>query len=146
MAQWLVFTRADAPKFSKLLNWLFGLPRRGTHVGGGIHVEMPDTAPDPCPLNVPGWTTRHRSWVAKPTNTGAGADEFAVRLTDEIQDAWQAKKSQLTAAQRNWVQSHIDVASNIELVAAWKRTIQDPGGGSSELVVEVDDVEPGAGP
>lgn len=146
MAQWLVFTRADAPKFAKLLLWLTGLPRRGTHVGGGIHVEMPDVVANPCPLNVPGWTTRHRSWVAKPSNTGAGTDEFAVRLTPEIQLAWQARKSELTAAQRNWVQNHIDVASDIELLAAWKRTVAEPGGGSVEMVVESDDVEPEAGP
>lgn len=139
---WLIFTRADAPKFAKLLNWLFGLPRKGTHVGGGIHVEMPDTVPDPCPLNVPGWTTRHRSWVAKPSNTGAGTDEFAVRLAPEIQDAWRAKKSQLTPAQRNWVQNRIDVASDIELLVEWKKDVTEPGGGTVKVVVETDDVEP----
>lgn len=142
MAQWLAFTRADAPKFAKLLNWLFDLPVRGTHIGGGRHVDMPATVPNPCPLNVPGWTTRHRSWVAKPGNTGAASDEFAVRLTPEISAAWQAKKAQLSAAQRTWVQNHIDVASNIELLAAWKRTVSDPGGGTSQQVVEADDVEP----
>jgi len=146
MATFLTFTRADAPKFAKLLNWLFNLPVKGTHHGGGVHVTMPDTVPNPCPLNVAGWTTRHRSWVAKPSNTGAGTDEFAVRLTPEITAAWQAKKSQLSAAQRNWVQNHIDVASDIELLAAWKRTVAEPGGGSVEMVVESDDVEPEAGP
>ena len=144
MAQFLVFTRADVPKFSKLLSWLFDLPKRGTHVGGGIHVDMPDTVPNPCPLNVPGWTTRHRSWVAKPSNTGAAGDEFAVRLTPEITAAWQAKKALLTLAQRNWVQNHIDVATNIELLAAWKRTVTEPGGATSQQVLEGDDVEPEA--
>lgn len=58
MSTFLTFTRADAPKFAKLLSWLFSLPARGTHVGGGRHVDMPETAPNPCPLSVPGWTTR----------------------------------------------------------------------------------------
>ena len=141
---WLVFTRADAPKFSKLLNRLFNLPVKGTHHGGGVHVTMPDTVPNPCPLNVAGWTTRHRAWVAKPSNTGAATDEFAVRLTPEISAAWQAKKSLLTLVQRNWVQNHIDVATNIELLAAWKRTVTEPGGATSQQVLEGDDVEPEA--
>lgn len=142
MATFLIFTRADAPKFSKLLNWLMDLPKRGTPHGGGIHVSSPATVPNPCPLNVPGWTTRHRPWVAKPSNTGAASDEFAVRLTPEISAAWQAKKAQLTPAQRTWVQNHIDVASNIELLAAWKRTVRNPDGTQEQQVIEADDVEP----
>lgn len=142
MATFLVFTRADAPKFSKLLAWLFGLPLRGVHVGGGRHVAMPDTVPNPCPLNVPGWTTRHRSWIAKPSNTGAATDEFAVRLTPDISAAWQAKKSLLTAAQRNWVQNHIDTASNVELLAAWKRDATNPDGSTTKQIIESDDVVP----
>lgn len=143
MASFLVFTRADAPRFQKLLLWLFDLPRRGVHVGGGRHVEMPDALPEPRG-HAPGWTTRYRPWISKPTNTGASTDEFAVRLTQEIRDAWQAKRSQLTAAQRNWVQSHIDVATDVELLAAWKRDVEDPAGGTVKAVVESDDVEPEA--
>lgn len=145
MSAWLVFTRAEAPKFSKLVNWLFGLPVRGIHVGGGLHVDMPDTLSSPPPLSAPGWTTRCRLWVSKPANTGASTDEFAVRLTQEIRDAWQAKRSQLTAAQRNWAQSHIDVATDIELVAERdQRDVEDPAGGTVKAVVESDDVEPEA--
>lgn len=144
MSTWLLFTRADAPKFSKLLNWLMDLPKRGTPHGGGIHVSSPATVPNPCPLNVPGWTTRHRSWVAKPSNTGAASDEFAVRLTPEIQAAWAAKKAQLTPAQRTWVQNHIDVATDIELLAAWKRSVPQMGGGTVQMVVEGGDVTPEA--
>lgn len=139
---WLVFTRADAPRFAKLLNWLFGLPVRGTHHGGGVHVDMPDTVPDPCPRDVLGWTTRHRPWVARPDNTGAAGDEFAVRLTPEIQAAWQAKRGLLSASQRQWVQDHVDVAKDVEAIAEWKRNITNPEGGTTKAVVEADDVEP----
>lgn len=102
MPTFLLFTRADAPKFAKLLSWLFGLPVRGTHHGGGRHVTMPDAVPSPCPLNVPGWTTRHRSWVAKPSNTGAGTDEFAVRLTRAVGRVSRSSNQTTWNRRRRW--------------------------------------------
>ncbi len=138
--QFLVFTRTEAPKFQKLIMWLFGLPVRGTHIGGGIHVDMPETAPNPCPRNLPGWGTRQYNWIAKPSNTGAAGDQFAVRITDELRDVYLAKRAKLTAAQRTWVQNHIDTAA--ELAAEWKRTVPQPGGGTTQELVENDDVEP----
>ena len=144
MANWVILTRADAPKFQKLVLWLLDLPARGTNFGGGIHVTIPDTIPNPPPLDHIGWTTRFSRWVAKPSNDGSATDEFAIKVRDELQAAWQAKKSQLTPAQRTWVQSHLDVASDIELLAAWKRSVQNPDGSTTEQVVEADDVEPEA--
>lgn len=138
--QFLVFTRAEAPKFQKLLLWLFGLPVRGTHVGGGIHVDMPETAPNPCPRNLPGWGTRQYNWIAHPANTGAATDQFAVRVSQELRDVWQAKRSRLTAAQRTWVQGHLDTAA--ELAAAWMRDVRQPDGSIVKALVENEDVEP----
>lgn len=142
MANYCVFTRAEAPQFAKLLMFLFDLPKKGVHVGGGIHVPMPDQAPNPCPKNVIGWTTRHFSWIAKPSNNGSPTDEFAVRITPDLQEAWVAKRSQLTTVQRNWVQNHIDTASDLELIAAWKKTVQQPDGTMAPSLVETDDVDP----
>lgn len=135
MATFAVFTRLEAPKFAKLLLWLFDLPVRGVHIGGGIHVPMPDVAPNPCPLVLPGWATRYCNWIAKPSNTGADTDVFAVRVTPELADRWQEKKSQLTAQQRTFVQSHLDSAA--DLAAEWKRDIL-----GTPTLFESDDVEP----
>ena len=140
MAAFLVFTRAEAPKFQKLIMWLFGLPVRGTHVGGGIHVDMPPVAPNPCPRDLPGWGTRQYNWIAHPANTGAASDQFAVRLHEELREAYLAKRARLTVAQRTWVQGHVDTAK--ELALAWMRDVAQPGGGTTKQLVEHDDVEP----
>ncbi len=124
MATFCVFTRPEAPQFAKLLLWLFGLPIRGEHVGGGIHVTMSDAAPNPCPKELLGWTTRYVDWIAKPSNipgTPLPTDEFAVRVTPDMQTQWQAKKSQLTPTQRTFVQSHLDSAA--DLAAEWKSDV-----------------------
>lgn len=124
MALFMVFTRADASTMQKLALWLFGLPVKGVHAGGGIHVDMPDTAPNPCPKNLIGWATRACDWIAYPGNAPGNplpTDQFAIRVTQTMQDLWAAKKSQLTPAQRTWVQSHLDTAA--ALAADWLSTI-----------------------
>jgi hypothetical protein len=141
MANWLVFTRADAKKFQKLLLWLFDLPKKGVNVGGGRHVTIPDTLPNPPPADVPGWTTRQYKWAAHPANDGSLTDQFAVKLTESLQTAWQAKKDQLTAQQRLWVQNNIDIASDIELLQEWKSTIYVVDGYQESVIVN-EDVEP----
>jgi len=129
-----VFTRAEAPQFAKLAMFLFDLPVKGTHVGGGIHVPMPDTAPNPCPFSLAGWSTRPFQWIANNSNTGAAGDLFAVRVTQQIQDLWQAKKSQLTPGQRTFVQNHLDSAADLSADPAWQTTVQ----GQQVLVEGVD--------
>lgn len=133
MAQWAVFTRDDAKKMAKLVMWLMDLPRKGTNVGGGIHACRDDAPPNPCPRHWVGWTTRHVDWIKKPSNTGAPTDEFAIRLTQELQASWLAKRSQLTPVQRQWIQDHIDIASDLEQLAEWKQNGQ---------LIEGEDVEP----
>lgn len=117
MAQFAIFTRADAPTFQKLLLWLIDLPAPGTHVGGGRHVDMPEQPPARDRRDWPGWTTRYVDWVAHPANTGAPSDQFAVRITQPVREAWLAKRSRLTAAQRTWVQAHLDIAADLD--ATW---------------------------
>lgn len=85
-------TRIGAVAFFSIHRTLMGLPRVGLHIGGGIHVDMPGTAPaltDP-PL---GWTVRYRrmrrrlldsvyGWVVDGSFTAAAADPTArARLT-----------------------------------------------------------------
>lgn len=122
---------------AKLALWLMDLPRRGVQVGGSVRLAIPDTAPDPCPKVLAGWTTRHLDWIAKPMNTGAASDEFAIRVTADVAAAWQAKKSQLTPVQRNWVQAHLDSAADLAQDPAWLRLVQ-----GQQVLVESEDVEP----
>ena len=122
MAQYLVFQRVEggvlaARRMARLVLWLMDLPRRGEHIGGGRHVNMPDSAPSPCPAVVWGWSTRYLPWFRHPANTGADTDRYAIEITDELRTAWLAKRSQLTAIQRNWVQAHVDSAA--DLAADW---------------------------
>lgn len=142
MATFCVFTRTEAPQFAKLLGTLLDLPKKGVRVGGGIHVDFDTPPPNPCPKNWLGWTTRHVNWIAKTTNTGAGTDEFAIRVTAELAAAWQAKKNLLTPGQRAFVQSHLDSAADLAAEPAWLASVPQPGGGSVSMLVESEDVEP----
>lgn len=135
MATFCVFTRPEAPIFAKLYLWLMDLPAEGVDVGGGVHVPHAAAPPNPCPLQWVGWTTRHRSWIAKPSNNGSATDEFAVRVTAELAAAWQAKKNQLTPAQRTFVQNHLDSAA--DLAAEWLVNVN-----GTPTLIETADVEP----
>ncbi len=144
MATFCVFTRAEVRQFQKLLMWLLDLPRRDPvlSTGGGIFPDTSTPPPNPCPKHWAGYTTRHVGLIAKPGNVGppppaAGdpADAFAFRVTAEMVTQWQAKKNQLTLAQRNFVQSHLDSAA--DLAAEWRVLVQ-----GVPTLLETDDVEP----
>lgn len=138
MATFCVFTRAEAPQFAKLLMFLLELPRRDPNLSGaGLFPDTSTPPPNPCPANWPGWTTRHRGWLRKNTNTGAQTDEFAIRVTQDLQDAWQAKKNLLTPGQRAFVQGHLDSAADLAADGNWVRTLNGQTG-----LFETDDVEP----
>jgi hypothetical protein len=155
MAQFASFTRVETVsgqqinavrRFQRLVLWLMDLPKKGVHVGGGQHTPIADTCPDPPPSGHPGWTTRWIEWIAHPANVAGplatanaqnASDRFAIRIDALLAAAWQAKKSQLTAAQRNWVQSHVDSAA--ELAAEWMV------GGSLAENADIDP-EPGGAP
>lgn len=57
MATYQGADKADADSFLSLCNKLQSYPRKGVHIGGGIHVNMPDVyAP-----GAPGWTASTRT-------------------------------------------------------------------------------------
>lgn len=124
MASFLVVARIEsgflaAKRMQKIVLWLMGYPARGVSVGGGIHVAMPATIPDPPPENggYLGWTTRWRRWHRHPLNSGADTDRWALLVTPDLTAAWLAKRAVLPLAVRNWVQSHVDSAA--DLAADW---------------------------
>jgi len=95
----------DARRVARLLLWLFDLPARGTHHGGGVHVDQPDTLPDPPPLRAWGWTTRQRGFLRR---RDAGA--WAIRITQPMRDAWRDKRGLLPPEKRAWVQTLLDTS------------------------------------
>jgi hypothetical protein len=80
-------TALGAAAFFSLHRALMGFPRAGAHVGGGVHVPMPDADPG-LAGNSLGWTVRHRrmrrrlldnvyGWVVDGTFQAAAADPTA---------------------------------------------------------------------
>ncbi len=62
----VVASRAAARVIEQTQDKLLGYPSAGAHVGGGIHVEMPDTW-DGVGKPPPGWSSYSESSVAHPT-------------------------------------------------------------------------------
>lgn len=142
MATYVVFERADARQFAKLLLFLYDLPVRGIRVGGGTHVPDLGPPPNPPPREWPGWCTRAVPFLSRESNDGAATDEFAVRITQDLQNRWVEKRSQLTVQQRTFVQDHFDIARDLDLEDGWKRTVLLPDGTVTRRLVENDDIEP----
>lgn len=103
---------AEARQFQRFLLWLFDLPKECQRVTGGIHAPH-----DPPPLDFHrvaiGWGTRYVDFVKHPTDA-----RYAVRLTQEMLDAYNAKKGLLTPAQRTWLQTRVTSAAS--LPAEWR--------------------------
>jgi len=122
MANFIVVQRVEngfaaARRLQKLVLWLLDLPQKGRHVGGGRHVAIAASCPTPTPEKLIGWTTRHVPIYRHPANDGSDTDQFALRITPELQAAWMTKKDQLPAAVRTWLQSHLTSAA--DLAADW---------------------------
>ena len=111
---------------TKAITMLYGLPRKVSHIARGAIV-------DPSPGNnshARCWITRHTSVYKHPANDGSATDQFAILVTQELQDLWAAKKGALfTRTQRTWILSHLN---NVKDISAWKYT--DPQTGEKYLL------------
>jgi len=61
-------TEAACDSVAAVVDKALGYPKKGTHVGGGIHVDMPATW-DGQGATPPGWTKRHTTvYTASPSD------------------------------------------------------------------------------
>lgn len=103
-------TEAQMDALRATVDKALGFPRSGRHVGGGIHVPMPDTWDGQGPTP-PGWTKNATAvWVASATDA-------AVPLSDDMATELQKPESQarLTAPERATVTAAIAGRSDVEL-------------------------------
>lgn len=101
-------TQPAALAWFALHRTLFGYPRVGTHVGGGIHVTQPGAAPgltDP-PL---GWTVRHRRFRRK---VALGVYGWVVDAAFQALAANPTARARLTAGQRTLLDNNLASATN----------------------------------
>lgn len=117
MRKFIILTRSEAKRFLRRC-WESGVyPRRGFHVGAGRHTPIAETW-DGRGAPPGGWTKFLHPWHPHPNNTGAGSDQFALKIDDLARDLWRRIKSEFTAAERSALQSRIDTAA--DLAAEWK--------------------------
>lgn len=111
-----ITTEADARATQAAQDKLLGYPARGTHVGAGVHVPMPDTwdGTGDCP---PGWTATHARVEKHPAR-----DEWAVELHPDLPGEVTRNGGRLTAGERGQLLAASMVAR--DLPADWR---PDPG-------------------
>jgi len=68
-------TKADIEATQADVDMLMDCPRRGVHVGGGIHVDMPETFTP----GAPGWTEHHAAVAKHPTKS-----EYAIEFDADV--------------------------------------------------------------
>lgn len=103
-------TEAEMDAVCAIIDKALGFPRAGTHVGGGIHVPMPETWDGQGPTP-PGWTKRATTpWVASATDA-------AVPLSDAMAIDLQRAGAQarLTGPERATLATAIAGRSQVEL-------------------------------
>lgn len=117
MPQVIVFADvAEARQFEAAVRWMLDLPRLAEAIPGhyrspGLHAPAAAT-PGPGVSVASGWAIRERPYIRHPSD-----GRIAVRITQRMTDAWNARKGELTAGQRNWVQSRVSSAA--EIAADW---------------------------
>lgn len=113
MTRYLVVTsRDDAMALRALARKLLGLPRRGTHLGGGTHVTMTD---DP---QSPGWSRQHGVPLRHPTE-----QLWAYPIDDAMRDTWRDHQDRLSASERQFVLAHL--SSEADLSAEWNMAAEE---------------------
>lgn len=79
----IVGTKAEVEKLQTEMDKQLGYPKKGTNVGGGIHVQIPDTPGV-------GWTLTHAQPVEHPTNKGQWAIDTREIEAKKLSDAKKA--------------------------------------------------------
>jgi hypothetical protein len=117
MPQVIVFADvSEARQFEAAVRWMLDLPREASTLPGyyrspGLHA--PASAPPGDGVSVaPGWALRLAPYIRHPSD-----GRLALRVTQRMTDVWNSRKGELTAGQRNWVQSRVSSAA--ELAADW---------------------------
>ncbi len=104
-----------------LVEKALGLPSRGVHGGGGVHVPMPDTwdGTGSCP---PGWSREAVPRYSK------GATDAVAPLPDALATLLQeaAQQARLTPAQRTALNSALGARVNRDLDAYFSPLPLDP--------------------
>lgn len=106
----VVGTEAACDEVVVLANKALGFPAKGRHVGGGRHVDMPDTWDGTGPTP-PGWTkTVTAVYVSSPTDA-------AVPVSDTLAAALQDAKAQakLTGQERAALATALAGRTSVEL-------------------------------
>lgn len=112
MSYRIVTTRSEATSVAQTQDKLLGYPLRGTRIGGGVHVTMPETwdGTGACP---PGWSSHVASVRQHPVN-----QEFAVPVNAECVPALaNGRRTRLTAQEQTKMAA--DVAAAVALPVDW---------------------------
>jgi hypothetical protein len=104
-------TKASVEAVQADTDTLMGYPRKGVHVGGGRHAEMPDTFIP----GAPGWTEHQAAVKKHPTK-----DEYAIELGGDVAAALAdpEKRKRLSAAKLAALEAKQAAAE--ELPADWQ--------------------------
>jgi len=110
-------TQLPAVKLRQIISKLEGLPKIGTHIGGGIHVTMPDTwdGTGACP---PGWTQFQDNVLVHDDGI-----HFASVISAKVAGdaAVQALRARLLAAERTALDSGSSAA--VALDSTWDTAV-----------------------
>lgn len=119
MSKYFVGTEAECEQVVALIDKQCGYPKRGTHVGGGIHVDMPETFTP----GAPGWTA---TYDVPKADASAKARGFALNVDgfdsveafgDKLDAAMTAKLEAATALPADWA-AQLDVPADKQTEAA----------------------------
>lgn len=94
----IVGTKAEVEKLQTEMDKQLGYPKKGANVGGGIHVQIPDTPGV-------GWTLTHAQPVEHPTNKGQWAIDTREIEAKKLSDAKKSaalEAKQETALDSSW--------------------------------------------
>lgn len=97
----------DAEAYQEKCDKLFGLPRRGVHIGGGRHVDLDDPS-------MPGWTIHYDAPRKHPSK-----DEWAHASVDPAVDG---DSSKLDAAEIADLEAK--KATEVELTEDWEPDVE----------------------
>jgi hypothetical protein len=106
----VVGTEAECDDIVSIVDKALEYPKRGVHVGGGHHVNMPATW-DGTGATPPGWAKRYvQNWVTGPADAAVPLSDADVALlnTPEAQ-------ARLTVAERNRLAAKTGARSSVEL-------------------------------
>jgi hypothetical protein len=112
-------TKASVEAVQADVDTLMGYPSRGVHVGGGRHVDMPETFTP----GAPGWTEHHAAVRKHPKK-----DEYATELGDDVAAALAdpQRRKRLTADKLAALEAK--QAAVEELPADWNEQGDDDNG------------------